>query len=303
MSLSERLAAARNPERFNPYANTSSVAADGMRLAEKRSRLEPASEQIIDEPETVEATADTDALFGDIDVTDSSPMFEQMVNEYTETGVEVSADPSTTVEQSSSRLAELLRSGANGVEVTAEKWDDTKDRAKKRLGLIGRAALRIAGAGRELAVGVRVVAAEKALNVADRADDALFNAVDSAKESVKSTAINTGLRAENMVKAGMTKVEAGLDKTGNKMISLQEGAKDRLLGLKNASLARKQARHAKWAARYNGAKQSVENGKQYVGNKVTNAQESVADKAEKVRRSQRTLRAIGRASIDSRSAL
>lgn len=296
MSLADRLAAARNPEHFNPYGNGSSVAADGMRLAEKRARLEQPeqdepSEQLNDEPVSSETYPDDDPLFGEYVDTDetSTPTYDGMKESTVESNAETQPEESN-LERSSSRLANLLRSSARGVETTAEKWDDTKSRARTRLGRIGRAALSFAVAGGELAEGVRTVATDKMLEFADRADDKLFNAVDSAKEGAKSAAINTALRAETAVKNGMGKVEAGMDTVGTKMIELSDGVKERLSARKSAAIARRTARRERWAGRVNAARETVRNTK-----------DAVVDTTERARQKRDALRAIGRVAIDARA--
>jgi|GEM_PF-2160702 len=71
---SERLS--RNAERAKPYGRSSSVATDGMRLAQKRSHLETLAGHGTVESPSVEA----DALFGDfVDTGESTPMYDDLI--------------------------------------------------------------------------------------------------------------------------------------------------------------------------------------------------------------------------------
>lgn len=307
---------AEAPAPFDATAVAGGNLAD--RLAAAR-RVSGSEEAPVDTPAPVieELTSEV-SVDSDVD----SPIYDQLMAEQAEAGLET--DPSAdNVDSQGSRIANLLRSSANIADSGAEKWDNTKQAAKKRLSLIGRAAARFGSASREFAAGARVIATEKALDVADRttnkvlevadrADDALFNAADSAKESVKAGATKA---AEKTGEAIMN----GIDKVGDKMISLKEGAKERLVSRMNAAFARRQARRERWAARITGAKESVsngldrsaelamaagrklENGMDKVGDRMVSAKESASNKVERTRESTRAIRQIGRLAIDNRS--
>ena len=268
-------------------------------------------ERLGPQPETMT----TDALDGDyVDTGESSPIFDDLV----ENGLESSDEPAeSVVDASSSRLAELLRRGANGADAAAERWDDTKDRAKKKLRLFGRSALRAATATGEFTLGAGVLAANKGLELADRADAAVISAAESAKNNVKDAYNTAADKTGEAIMNGLANVEAGMDKVGDKLVGFKDGVKEKLIARKAAALARRQARRDRWSQRIAGAKESLNNGldrsaelamaagakleqgMDAVGTKMVNAQEAATDKIERTRTSVRTTRAAGRAALDA----
>lgn len=308
MSLSERFAA--RSEQGNPYGRSSSVAGDGMRLAEKRKQFEAPDEQNFAdaEPET------PDALFGDyVDANESTPTYDSMIDSMVE-----SREQSTesSVDTSSSRLADLLRRGADGIDSSSERWENTKDRAKKKIRLFGRATLRAATASGEFALGTGMIVANKSVELSDRADAAVLSAVESAKDGVVNTYNTAADKTGDAIMNGMARVEAGMDKAGGKLVGFQEGVKDKLAAYKTGALARRQARRAKW----NAAKKAVSNGldrsaelamatgakleagMDKVGTSMVNTQETVANKIERTKTSVHITRAAGRAALEAYSA-
>ncbi|MGB3946215.1 MAG: hypothetical protein WBK76_05260 [Candidatus Saccharimonadales bacterium] len=245
------------------------------------------------------------------DTSESSPLFDELMAERT------AAPAESSVGVSSSRLADLLRKGADRADAAAERWDDTKDRAKTKLRGFGRAALRAASATGEFTVGAGMQVANKGLELADRADAAFLDAADRAKESIKNTYNAAADRAGEAIMNGLASVENGADKVGDKLVDIKDGIKEKLAARKQAALKRRQARRDRWSQRWATAKETVnagldrsaelamtagaklENGLDIVGTKMLDTQEAAKAKVERTRLSVRTTRAAGRAALDA----
>lgn len=119
-----------------------------------------------------------DVLSSTIDASEeSSPLFDQLTAE--RAGKSEIAPADSSVEASSSRIAALLRGGAELADSSSERWNDAKTRARTKLRGFGRAALRAKTATVELSVGTGLLAANKGLELADRADDAMFRSIET----------------------------------------------------------------------------------------------------------------------------
>jgi hypothetical protein len=273
--------------------------------------------------ESVPETADVDAFDSD----ESSPIYEQLMAEQSvdsaEATAEVDSTPDTMITATSrvgrllQRISDRIENGAERADRTSEVARDLSDTAKVKIRGIGRVAARVGVATGEFAAGSALYAANKGLELADRADAAVLNAVDNAKENVKATATKAADKTGEAIMNGFAKVESGMDKVGDKMISLKEGAKERLNARMNKARENRKARRERWAKRLNGAKESVSNGldrsaelamaarrkledgMDFVGDKMVSAKESATDTLERGRNSVHTTRAAGRAALDA----
>jgi hypothetical protein len=245
-----------------------------------------------------------------VEAEESSPIFDQLTAEQNGTAVEI--DPSASnVELSTSRIGNLLRNSGDLADNASEKLSDTKELAKTKLRSFGRAALRAARASRELGAGVKAIATEKALDVADRVDAAAMRGVEAVATKTKDT-------YNGAIDKTLEGLDKGADYVGDKMIALKEGAKEKLIAKKEAAKTRRQARRERWSQRWTSTKESVksgydksgdalmsgfaklENGADVVGNKMISAKDKASEKAERARLSVAKTRAIGRAAIDAR---
>ncbi len=275
------------------------------RLAEARRSQESSQE-------ANEAAADWEVTQDDLPAVEpemSSPIYDRLMAE--QTGNTAAEPAESNVDQSASRIGNLLRGGADVADTASEKLTDTKEYAKSKLRSLGRAALRAARATRELGAGVKAIATEKALDVADRVDMAAQRGVEAAGTKIKDT-------YNSAIDKGMESLDKGADYVGDKMIGLKEGVKEKLVARKNAALARRQARRERWSQRWSSTKETVrsaydksgdalmngfakvENGADYLGTKMVNAKDKAANKVERTRASVAATRAIGRAAIDAR---
>lgn len=241
---------------------------------------------------------------------ESSPIFDQLMAEQNGAAIETDSSVSN-VDHSASRIGNLLRGSADLADTASEKLTDTKEYAKTKLRSLGRAALRAARASRELGAGVKAIATEKALDVADRVDTAAKRGVEAAGTKIKDT-------YNGAIDKGMESLDKGADYVGDKMIDLKESVKEKLVARKTAAIARRQARRERWSQRFASAKETVkngydrsgdtlmsgfaklENGVDYVGDKMLKAKDKASDKVERTRASVAATRAIGRAAIDAR---
>jgi len=271
---------------------------------------DPAAEWSVtpDELPTVSETADTES-YAATESANESPIFAQLMAE--RTGNTVTEPGESNVDQSASRVGNLLRGSADLADSASERLTDTKEYAKTKLRSFGRAALRAARAGREFGAGVKAIATEKALDVADRVDIAAQRGAEAVATKVKDT-------YNGAIDKSLESLDKGADYLGDKMNGLKESAKEKLVARKNAALARRQARRERWSQRFTSAKETVkngydksgdalmsgfaklENGADYVGDKMLKAKDKAADKAERTRASVAATRAIGRAAIDAR---
>ncbi|GEM_PF-2417109 len=327
MSLADRLAEARRSQESSQEANDAAaqweVAPGDLSApatetdpfapigAETSSPSAPIHVENIDgKLATLRELNGTDAVEPVVGTEASSPIYDQLKAKFDGTAAET--DPATSsVDQSASRIGNLLRGSADIADTASEKLTDTKEYAKTKLRSLGRAALRAARATRELGAGVKAIATEKALDVADRVDMAAQRGVEAVGTKIKDT-------YNGAIDKSMESLDKGADYVGNKMIGLKEGIKEKLVARKNAALARRQARRERWGQRWSSTKESVrraydksgdalmsgfaklENGADYVGDKMLSAKDKATDKVERTRASVAATRAIGRAAIDAR---
>lgn len=240
---------------------------------------------------------------------EESPIFAQLKAE--QAGSVETTSSQSNVDQSASRIGNLLRGTAAVADATSEKLSDGKEFAKSKLRSFGRAALRAARASRELSAGARVLATQTARGGAEQVRTAVKQRAEAVGEKVKDT-------YNGAIDKGMESLDKGADYLGDKVTNLKEGVKEKLVARKEAAMARRQARRERWSQRWSSTKESVknsydkagdslmngfaklENGADAVGDKMISAKDKVTDKVERTRSTAASLRAIGRVAIDSR---
>jgi hypothetical protein len=264
-----------------------------------------------------ELPAADDLSVAELDVSNESdsPIYEQLLAEATDT--HETAPTVSSVETSSSRLATLLRKGAEVADSSAESWEATKVKAKGKLRGFGRAALRAKTATVELGVGASLLAANKGVELAQKADESLTRTIENVTTSTKDTYNNTLDKGAGLAMKAGAKLENGMDVVGEKMVGMKTNVKERLATRKQAALNRRQARRQKWSSRYNSIKDTIdstidrsaelamkagaklENGMDVVGSKAADTKAAASEKLERSKASVHTTRAAGRAALEA----
>lgn len=243
-----------------------------------------------DELPAVSETAESES-YSVAESSTETPMYDQIMAE--QAGVVETAPAESNVDQSASRIGNLLRGTADVADATSEKLSDGKEYAKTKLRNLGRTALRAARATRELGAGVKVLAGQAARSGAEQVGSA-------AKRGLEAAGTKVAESYNNAIDKGLGSLDKGADFVGDKMNNLKEGVKEKLVARKNAALARRQARRERWSQRFTSAKEAVKTGYDKSGDALVNAKDKVSDKAERARRTAAATRAIGRAAIDAR---
>lgn len=183
----------------------------------------------------------------------------------------------TPQERASSRIGSWLRRLANKADSVSERIDEEKDIIRENLISFGKAAKSVAEKTRSTATGI----AEKTRDAAVSAGSAALHGAKEAglvavglgvmgAEKVADTAKDQYNRGEE---SGYQATTAALEFGRDKITQAREWLQQK----RDAALARKQARHAKWSARLQTAKDTVSSAVDASKNFVANVAETAVN--------------------------
>ena len=159
---------------------------------------------------------------------------------------ETTAEITSPQERAGSRIGNWLRRLAERIDTTIESAIDTKEAVRETLVSFGQAARRGAEATRDTVVGAGVAVAHGAKEVGLTTVGLGVMGAESVASAVKN-------QYDKGEEAGYQATTAALEFGRDKMSQAREWLQQK----RDAALARKAARHAKWSARFNAVKNAT----------------------------------------------
>ena len=179
---------------------------------------------------------------------------------------ETTAEITSPQERAGSRIGNWLRRLAERIDTTVESAIDTKEAVRETLVSFGQAARRGAEATRDTVVGAGVAVAHGAKEVGLTTVGLGVMGAESVASAVKN-------QYDKGEEAGYQATTAALEFGRDKMSQAREWLQQK----RDAALARKAARHAKWSARFNAVKNATTEMIGAAKDTVTGAAETAVD--------------------------
>ena len=179
---------------------------------------------------------------------------------------ETTAEITSPQERAGSRIGNWLRRLAERIDTTIESAIDTKEAVRETLVSFGQAARRGAEATRDTVVGAGVAVAHGAKEVGLTTVGLGVMGAESVASAVKN-------QYDKGEEAGYQATTAALEFGRDKMSQAREWLQQK----RDAALARKAARHAKWSARFNAVKNATTEMIGAAKDTVTGAAETAVD--------------------------
>lgn len=179
---------------------------------------------------------------------------------------ETTTEITSPQERAGSRIGNWLRRLAERIDTTVENAIDTKEAVRETLVSFGQAARRGAEATRDTVVGAGVAVAHGAKEVGLTTVGLGVMGAESVASAVKN-------QYDKGEETGYQATTAALEFGRDKMSQAREWLQQK----RDAALARKEARHAKWSARFNAVKNATTEMIGAAKDTVTGAAETAVD--------------------------